>query len=167
MTTPAAAESTAYEPSVSQLARAKAMRRFNRLFVYTPVAFLGLVGLVLIGLLLWGSLSPHITGTREFASALADIVIILTVLPLMVMCAVVPLAAIAYAGYRRRGEKRAHGRLHLLFWRLESLLERAQRGSGAGMNKLARPVIEGHARAAFLSTLFNRLKQTIKRLNWS
>jgi hypothetical protein len=163
MTTPAVTERAAFEPAPSQLERANRLRRFNRIAVYFPVALVGIGILVVVGLLLWGALSPRIHGTREFASALADIVIILTVLPVTLLCAIVPVSAIAFVVYRQQGEKRPHGRLQPLFWRLEMLLLRFQRGSGVAMDRLARPVIAGHGWAAFVRTLLWQLKKIIKR----
>lgn len=167
MTMPAATERDAYEPAPPQLARAQALRRFNRIFVLLPVTLFGTAVLVMIGLLLWGSLSPNIKGTREFASALADIVLIFTIVPMTLLCAVVPTAAIAFAVYRRQGEKRIHGRFQTLLWRLESLLIRVQKRSEDVTDRAAGTVIEGHAGAAFVAALAEQVKDTIKRRNWS
>jgi hypothetical protein len=114
-----------------------------------------------MGLLLWGSLSPNITGTRAFASALADIIIIATTIPLMVMCAIVPGLAIASGVYLAKRPKATNGRLQVLFWRIDALVTKLQGKTDSTLPQLARPVITGHAIAAFLSELW---KQSLKQI---
>jgi len=159
MTTPAQTESQpqAYEPTTDQLARAAALRRFNRLAVYLPLGLAGLVVLALIGLLFWGVLSPNVAGTREFVSGLADVVIILAIMPLLLLCAVVPLAAVGLVIYRRQQPQREYGRLQPLFWRLDSILDRARNKAEAALPKAANNVISGHARITYWRTLINHL----------
>lgn len=155
---PATSESAAFEPNAAQLERAHALRRFNWIFVYTPVSLALAAILVIVGLLLWGSLAPHIRGTSEFASAVADIIIILTILPLFVLCAIVPAAAIALVIYRRKKPKRTHDLGHTLLWRLDALLDTVQAKSVQLLPRAAGAVIEGHARAAYVGALISRLK---------
>ncbi len=158
MTTPAPTESPAYEPTLIQKERAATLRRFNRLYVYLPLGLASLGALTLVILMLWGALSPNIVGTREFASGLADIVLILTILPLLLLCAIVPAAAVGYAVYRRQQPQREHGRLQPLFWRLDSLVNKAHDKAETALPKAANPVISGHARMTYWRTLIKKIK---------
>ncbi len=163
MTTPANAESPGYEPTAAQLVRAASLRRFNWFYVYVPIGLFGLIALLLIGLLLWGALSPNIIGTREFASGLADIVIILTIIPLLLLCAIVPLAAIGLVIYRKQQPEREHGRFQTLFWRLDTVVDKARDKTDTAAPKAADVVISGHTRAAYWRALFNNLRKQFTR----
>jgi hypothetical protein len=163
MTTSEQPDSQKYQPAPEQLERAAALRQFNRLYVYLPLAVFSLAGLVLVGLLLWGVFSPNITGTREFASGLADLVVIMTVMPLLLLCALVPAAAIGWVVYRRQQPRQEHGRFQTLFWRLDTLLTRLQATISTTLSKAAAPVIKGHAWAAYLRALQENLKKLLIR----
>lgn len=163
MTTPAQSETQTYEPTAVQIDRAAALRRFNRLYVYLPLGFFSLVALVLVGLMLWGALSPSVVGTREFASGLADLVIILTIMPLMLLCALVPAAALGLVAYRRQQPQRDYGRFQTLLWRLDSLVVKSQQAAEKAMPKVANPVIRGHAFISYWRTLFRQIKNIITR----
>lgn len=162
MAVPVPSDSQAYQPSSDQLERAAALQRFNRLYVYLPVAVLGLVGLVLVGLLLWGVFSPNVTGTRELASGLADVIVILTVIPLLLLCAIVPAAAIGLVVYRRQQPPREHGRFHTLIWRLDTLVAKVQTKTATTLPKAAAPFIKGQAWAAYARTLWTSLKTNLR-----
>lgn len=159
MTTPIQTDSPVYHPSARQRERAASLRRFNRVAIYLPVSLAGIIVLLLIGLLLWGVLSPNIRGTQEFVSGLADLVLILTIVPLMLVCALLPLAAIGYAVYRHQQPKREYGRLQILFWRLDSWLEKAKEKVEAVAPKVTQPIIVSRAQWSYWQTFFIRLKR--------
>jgi hypothetical protein len=156
-----------YAPNNAQLERAAALRRFNWLYIYTPIIVAALICIVLIGLLFWGAFSPNITGTRNFASALADIVIILTTLPLLLLCAIGPVGALALFVYRR--QKRVdspapgYGRLHILLWRLDTLVSKGQVMIETALPKVAQPVIQANARAVYWRTLIKNWREIFNR----
>ena len=163
MTTQEQPDSQLYQPSPDQMERAAALQRFNRLYIYVPLAVFSLAGLVLVGLLLWGVFSPNILGTREFASGLADLVVIMTVMPLLLVCAIVPAAAIGLVVYRRQQPKREHGRFHTLLWRLDALVTKAQDAVSTTTPKAAAPIIKGHASLAYVQTLLKNVKKQFTR----
>jgi hypothetical protein len=139
------------------------LRRFNWLYVYTPVIVVSLVALILVILLLWGALSPNIEGTSAFVSGLADVIIILFSLPLLALCAVGPgaLVAMIVLTVRRRRDPQAAAlldRLHTLLWRLDNMVERVLVKTRELSARAAGVVIRVPARAAYLKTLFNRIK---------
>ena len=151
MTTQEQPDSQLYQPSPDQMERAAALQRFNRLYIYVPLAVFSLAGLVLVGLLLWGVFSPNILGTREF------------VMPLLLLCAIVPAAAIGLVVYRRQQPKREHGRFHTLLWRLDALVTKAQDAVSTTTPKAAAPIIKGHASLAYVQTLLKNVKKQFTR----
>lgn len=163
MTISEQSDSQTYQPSPEQLERAFALQRFNRLYVYIPLAVFSLAGLALVGLLLWGVFSPNVTGTREFASGLADLVVIMTVMPLLLLCAIVPAAAVGLIVYRRQQPKREYGRFHTLLWKLDTLVTKAQDAVSRTMPKAAAPVIKGRAWTAFARTAVENVKKQFTR----
>ncbi|MCP4425432.1 MAG: hypothetical protein GY803_13140 [Chloroflexi bacterium] len=163
MTTSAQSNPPVFEPTAAQQERAAALRRFNLFFVYLPLGLMTLAALTLTGLMLWGALSPNIMGTRAFVSGLSDIVIILTVLPLMLLCAIVPMAAIGLVVYRKQQPKREYGRLQTLFWRLDMLMDKAGDKAETVLPKAADAVISGHSRMAYWRELLDKLTKQFTR----
>jgi len=164
MTMPAVSEPKTFEPTVAQEDRAKALRRFNRLFVYVPVGFVGLGVLIIIGLLFWGSFSPNITGTREFTSALADIIIILTIAPLMLVCAIFPAGLIALMVYgAKKPEGSKYGRMQTALWKIHNFADKLQSNRQVIVDKAARPVIQGHARFAYYQSILKFIGRIFSR----
>ncbi len=163
MTTPEQAEPQLYQPSPEQLERAAALQRFNRLYIYVPLAVFSLAGVALVALMLWGVFSPNVVGTREFVSGLADLVVIMTVLPLLLLCLIVPAAAVGLVIYRRQQPKREHGRFHTLLWRLDAVVTKAQNAVSTTTPKAAAPVIKVHAWKAYVQTLLENVKKQFTR----
>lgn len=169
MATPTALETTdTFTPAATQVERAAALRRFNRLYIYTPLVLISLLIIALIVLLLWGSLGFEESHTRQLASGLADIIVILVTIPMMLLCAIVPLAAIGAAVYRQQQrqteeEEVKYGRLQMLFWRLETLLARVYAALETASAKVAAPLIEAHALAAYVSTFLKDLRRFVSR----
>ncbi len=164
MTMPAVSEPKTFEPTVAQEDRAKALRRFNRLFVYLPISIVGLGVLIVIGLLLWGSFSPNITGTRDFTSALADIIIILTIAPMMLVCAIFPAGLIAlmvYGGKKPEGSK--YGRMQTVLWKLHNFADRLQSNRQVILDTAARPIIQGHAKVTYYQSILKFIGRLFSR----
>lgn len=159
---------TTYEPNLEQRQRAAALRRFNWLYVYTPILLLSLAALILVGLLLWGVLSPNIEGTSAFVSGLADMIVILFSLPLLLLCAIGPAALIAMIALdvKRRRDPQAASllqRLHTLLWRLDNIVARVLVKTRELSARVARLVIRVQAGAAYLKAWLNRIKRVFIR----
>lgn len=157
---------TGIEPTAVQQTRATSSERFNWLVIYTPLIILGLILLILTGLLIWGSLSPHVVGTREFVSGVADIIIILAILPMTLMCLVPPLAIVGFTIYRRRNkkeEKEKYGRLQRLFWRIDNIIDIVQAKTESTLSKIGQPVIRLNAILAFISTFLDHIMSLFRR----
>jgi len=156
---------TGIEPTADQETRAASLQRFNWYFVYPPLIVLGLILLTLTGLLIWGALSPHILGTREFVSGVADIVVILTVLPMTLMCLVPPLALVGFIIYRRqkKEERPKYGRLQTLFWRIGNIIDIVQTKIETILPKVGQPIIRLNAILAFITTMVNQIASIFRR----
>lgn len=164
----------ALEPTEEQKQRLAARRRFNWSYVYAPIILFSLVILSLIGLLIYGVLSPNGNGTAEFASALADIILIMTITPLLLLCALPTLLFAGVVVYRRqqRKEKKErgelvpeHGRVQRLFWRLDNLLTRIQTIIQQQAPKGAGPIINVNAWLSYLLAFWQQLKSFLPGRN--
>ncbi|MBK8987863.1 MAG: hypothetical protein IPM39_17645 [Chloroflexi bacterium] len=158
-----------FQPSPQQLERKAALHRFNRLFVYLPLGVVILVALSLIILLLVGVLAPGLTGAAEFASALADIIIILFSLPLMMICALGPAMLVGLIAWgrnrRQQGIPRLDdgGRIQELLWKLDSLVQQAQTRTAEITPKLSGVIIEFNARLSYLTAFLQKIGTYLKR----
>ncbi len=120
-----------FEPSEEQIARAAALRRFNRLYVYVPVGVVTAVVLLTFFYLLYLALFPPSEDTYLFLSGLADFVLIMMLLPVVLIFGLVMTAVIGgYVYYnfvmdeadRPIPPAPPYGRVRTLLWRMDSLL---------------------------------------------
>jgi len=145
-----------FVPTAEQLAREQELRRFNRLYIYLPLGLLALVAVLIVGALLVGVFSPGIMGTEEFISALADIIIILWIMPMLVLMALASIGFIAMAVNRRQQRKLLpadspllqHSRVQWFLWRVQSTLGRAEAQVDLAAEKMTDPLIRNHGRIA-------------------
>jgi hypothetical protein len=163
-TIPNSPPSVEYQPTAAQQQRAAALRRFNWLYFYLPITLISLGGLALFVYLLWSSLPAEQTQERLFVSALADIVIILTVLPTLLLCAIVPGAAVYLTMHGRKAGWAPLRKLQTLFWRLEGLLAKIDGPIRQVSDKTAQALIQAHSRAAWLRQFPSSLNKQIKQL---
>ena len=91
-----------FEPTAAQLERDRLLRRRTRLYIYLPLGIVSFIALVLIALILIGLFAPGIQGTEEFISAVADIIVILWIIPMIVLISLLPIAYVAYFVDRRQ-----------------------------------------------------------------
>jgi hypothetical protein len=154
-----------YEPTAVQQQRLASRKRFNWLVLYTPLILAAIIIFTVIGLLLWGALSPHIVGTREFASGVADIIIIATTIPMVLLCLLPPLGMVGLVVYRRqkREEGVKYGRLQTLFWRIDKLLTTIHNKTDETLPKVAKPVMQMNGFFAFISTFIQQIKRLMTR----
>jgi len=128
---PLSAITTGFEPHAEQVARAAALRRFTRLYVYVPVGLVTAVVLTIFLYLLYLALFPPTEDTYLFLSGLADFVLILMLLPVVLIFGLVMTAVIGgyiYYNYFMDEADRPippappYGRVRTLLWRIDSLL---------------------------------------------
>lgn len=160
------------QPTVQQLQRAQALRRFNWLYLYLPLGLFGAVWIGLIGGMIWLTISgrwfameTNATYYRQLYSGIADGVLILAMTPWLVICALPTLLAVALVinrGQKAQNEASRPEQLPL-FWRVENSLDKFYGQIEKTLPKLARPVITAHALVSFLKTILNQIKQLIKR----
>lgn len=168
---PAPSEPSYFEPTVEQVARERRRRRFLRLYVYLPLAIVTLISVVLVVLLLVGVFSVDGEDTAAFASALADIVVILWTLPLLLLCAIGPLAYVAYVMNRRQrrkeqpqtGPQAEYGRLQVLLWRVDSFMLIVERKTVEMAPKVAAPLIKLNANMTYVETWLQQAANQLKR----
>lgn len=153
-----------YQPTAVQLERAQALRSFNRLFIYLPLALLALTVVGLAVAMGWLTLFAD-TATemraREVVSGVADIIVILVTLPLTLVCALLPAAAIGLYVYDRGRERTRIASLQRLIWRGEAkiypLVEKLLRL----LPKVARPIIKINTTLAYFGVLWARFKRIV------
>lgn|SRR5690606_30647985 len=159
-------------PTAEQRARAKALRRFNRRYVYLPMALLALLWLGLIVGMLWLTLvgdwfnvNTNQAYYRGLISGVADAFTILMLAPFMVLCALPIVAAVAlfiWRRQRRRAQPAGPEKLSI-FWRLENIVDGVRARVATTTPKLARPVISAHAAGAFARSLLGQTKEIVSR----
>ncbi len=153
-------------PSQEQLSREAALRRFNRLYVYTPLALGALICLALLGWLLWGAIiinwfsdADGVESARALASGLADTIFIVMALPWALFCPVLPLLFFAGILRGRKQGKAPLRRLQRLFWRLDDLLHRIDQKVNDLAPRVAHYVVAGNSFVTRIQTTITRLVQ--------
>jgi hypothetical protein len=164
--------SSAPAPTAEQIARRTARKRFNRLYVYLPLALVAFLLLLLIVGMLWLTIGGrwfHIDTNQEYyrslVSGVADAFLVLMLLPLILVCTLPPIGAIGFVVWRRRRRKvepDGYGKLPL-FWRLDNVVTRVQSVTAATTPKLADPVVTVHGAASYIRTLLQEIRKIFSR----
>ena len=160
------------QPSAEQLERRRRRQRFYRLRVILPMAVVALLWLGVTLLLLWltvvgewFAMDTNQAYYRTLVSGIADIVLVLSLLPLLLLCAL-PSALTIGLVYHRRSKKQAEPRLEKLplFWRIENVIIRVkERLDEDILPRVAQPVISAYGAVAFVRAFFNQLREIIAR----
>lgn len=153
-----------YQPTTAQLERAAALRRFNRLVVYLPVLLFALVTLALFILMLINALPNEGShNTRQFLSGLADIILIVTIIPLWLVFTLIPVGAIVVFWQMRQRDISPLRGLQTLFWRIESKIGTVQQKTEEVAPKVAQPVINANAKLSFVMTWLDAMRHFFRR----
>jgi hypothetical protein len=152
-----------YQPTPAQIDRDAALRRFNRLFVYLPIIIAALIALVMIGLLFWVTLIQPGENSRETVSGIASAVIILVSIPMTLLCALPSALIIGLTLQSRQKGQAPIKRIQKSFWWLDNLVLRIQSTVNETVPKVANPVVKGHAAAAYVRTLLNKIINLLNR----
>jgi hypothetical protein len=150
-----------FEPNEAQVKRAAARRRFNRLYIYTPILLLTAVGLFLTGMMVWSLFTPAAAQNAAFLSGLANIILILVLLPAVIVWgAIVALPITLYIKHYQGRRKpapadqvyvRRYGRFRLLLWQIDHKLDQLQQLLFERiLPALVNPIIRAHRFSAFL-----------------
>lgn len=154
-----------YQPTITQRERFEKLRRFNWLYVYTPILICTAVVLVLIGMMMWGTFANPETPTRLFFSGMADLILILILLPLIVIGLIGPAALGGFVYWqiqsrRTRQEQpvQIEGNLVQRYsWRLEALLDKAAVTIERIVAKIATLLIRVHGQVEFASQFLRKI----------
>jgi hypothetical protein len=151
------------EPTEAQAERAASLGRFNRLAVYFPLVLFSLVAFGIVAVLLYYNLAWPNEPLRQFTGAVASLVIILGSIPLLLLCAILPLGALFAFVYGRQEGYAPLRRLQHLLWRIDERVAGIRQSVGTAAPKVAEPVIAAHARAAYLRVLLQHAREIVRR----
>lgn len=155
-----------YTPTSAQLERTKAFKRFNRLYVYLPI-FLG--SLIIVGLWIflgWITFSNPEGSTLSFVSGLADLILILILLPMVLIGLIGPLAlfGLIYWAYNRRKQQNENKTLldeGLLIqkysWQAESFIEKSLIKVYTIFSKAVKPIMQFNVWITYVQTFLKKL----------
>lgn len=151
-------------PNPQQQQRAARLRQFNRRYVYAPLALGTIFILLTVGWLLWVGLSPETTASREFIGGAANMVIIMAIMPLLILCPILPAIVFYAIIHSRRSGSAPLRRLQTLFWQTGDFLAKAHGQIELAGNSLAGALIKQQARIAYGRQLLQSLiKRIVKR----
>ncbi len=174
-TYPPPTEQIEYHPSEEQFARDAELRRFNRFYLYLPLGIVILIALVLIGLLTVGVFATGNPKNLIFVSALADIIVILGIIPMLVIMAILPIAYLGYLVNKRQKRKQNpqtgplayRSRVQIFLWRLDSFSRKIQYKTKDFAPKAAEPIIKANATITYLQEWPKILKKQISRSEYN
>ncbi len=152
-----------FEPTAAQLERDQILRRRHRLYVYLPLGVASLIAVTLIVLILIGLFAPGSQGTVVFISAVADIIIILWIFPVMILTALLPITYVAYFANRRQKRKlnpqtgplAYRSRMQVLLWRIQVFMDQARTKTDQIAPKAAEPIIGFNAYMTYFGAWLN------------
>lgn len=156
-------EKTEYSPTTIQQERAASIKRFNRLFVYLPITFFGIVAILTTIILLYLSLNPPTEETLLTISGIADAVVILGTIPVMIVCGIFPaLFLVTVVQARQRGMAPLR-QLQTLLWRMDSGIGLARQKVEEIAPRIARPFIIIQGRLAYFHALIKKIPHLFRR----
>jgi hypothetical protein len=156
-----------FSPTAVQLQRADDLKRFNRFAVYLPLVIIivGLLGLMIYLLVI--AIWPPYEDTRLFLSGIADIILILFMLPVAAISGLLLAGVFGGAIYWRQSrqegdqasaQQRRYGRLRLLLWKADQKLSGLYRRLDTLMPKLTTPVISFNVFIAYINAWLTQLR---------
>jgi hypothetical protein len=159
-----------FVPTAVQLERVNKLKRFNRWAIYVPLGVLTTAVLGLLVYLLILAIWPPFEDTHLFLSGVADIILILFMLPVVLIFGLLLVGILGGGIYWRKSRKdngdsslqKKYGRLRLLLWKLDQKLSVIYQQADTLMPRLAGPVIRFNALTAYINTW---LAQLMKQLN--
>ncbi len=166
-------DQSGYSPSREQLERERALQRYNRLFIYVPVGIAALIATFLFGLMLVGIFAPGLVGAEEFLSGLADTILVLWLIPMLLLCSIVPLAYFAYLVNRRQrrnmlppdSPQLQHSRVQMVMWQAQDIVDRAEQSTERLSDRIGQPFISLGTIAAYVFSWLTILTRPLRREN--
>jgi hypothetical protein len=163
----------AFVPTAVQLERTHALERFNRLAIYVPLGLLVTAVLGFLIFLLVIAIWPPYEDTRLFLSGIADIILILFMLPVALILGLLLAGIFGGLIYQQQSRKKngapalqqRYGRLRLLLWKLDQKLSAVYRKADQFMPRLANLVIRFNTLTAYITTWLGQLTKLLKQHN--
>jgi hypothetical protein len=166
---------SAYRPTAEQLARDELRLAYWRRSVRLPIIIATVVvALLFIALFVLAFAGPWLgfdtAAARSLIAGLSGLTIIFIALPLTALMGLLPLTYAAWWFNRRQNRKlnpesgpmAYRSRVQTLLWQLDSLLDKAQRGTTQGGTRVTRPLIGLHARADYWREFVRGLRRNFK-----
>jgi hypothetical protein len=147
-----------------QLMRNKALRRFNWLYIYTPIIVVVVLTLGILALLTWQSLVPDSAEKMLFLSGLADLILIGWMCPMTLILSLGPISGIYFLYRRNQRGSYVREPLQRLVWRTDSLLDTSQDKIKQVQPRIAEPFITAHGWAAFVRNIGQQIVQLFNQL---
>lgn len=167
----AAGEQELFSPSAEQLQREQDLKRFNRLYIYFPLGLALVAVLTMLILMLIGIFAPGLVGAEEFLSGLADTILVLWMIPMTVLCAIVPIMYIGYVVNRR--QRRAelppdspllqHRRAQMAMWQAQNISDRVEKKTESTSDRIAKPFISLNVFVTYLDAWLMILIRPFRR----
>jgi hypothetical protein len=111
----------------------------------------------------WFAMDTNQTYYRSLLSGVADAFTIIMLMPLLLLCALPSAGAAGLYFYRRQRKKEKGPQEQSLpiLWRVENAITSVRGTVDRVTPKMARPVIDAHAKVAYARTFLKRLKEII------
>ncbi|MBE2220569.1 MAG: hypothetical protein IAF02_03460 [Anaerolineae bacterium] len=163
-----------FKQSEAQLKREAALKRFNRLYVLTPIILFCVISVMIIVAMIVAVLVMSFTDNvnpalLSFFSGLADITIIMFTFPMIILMVSGPLllgAMINNSRKRRKLGKPAFdqgGSFQVLLWKIDNLIEKSQNKTNEVAPQMADQVIRFNESIAYVVAFFKQLASYFKR----
>jgi hypothetical protein len=162
-----------FTPSAEQLERERALRNYNRKFIYFPVFVAVAIGVILTVLMLVALFAPGPAGSLAFLSGLADTILVMWMIPMTVLCAIGPVMYIAYLVNRR--QRRAelppdslllkHRRSQMALWQAQNISDRIEKQTESISDRIAKPFITLDAFVQYIFAWLTILARPFRREN--
>lgn len=147
-----------------QLERQRQLIRFNRLTIYLPLGILVVLIIMTIGVMFWLTLFSGNESTQEwqeFSSATADLVIILTVLPMILFAALFPILAAGWFWYTWETARPVETWLQKWLRKTDSFVDNSAEKVGSVGSKVADYSIKYNASASRIGHVFEKITHSV------
>lgn len=151
-----------YRPTAAQKTRAEALNRYNLWSLYLPLGLLGMALVVLALFLVSAAVFQNISfwpQARLMLSGVADLLMIMTIAPLTLVCALLPAGYIGLLVYMNQEEIKPLNSLQTRLWRLESFIGRVYSKLVQYQPYVTTPIIELNSQLSYLRALLRRIQQ--------
>ena len=151
------------EVAAQQQRRSADLKRFNRLYLYTPLIVAALLGLIALGGLAWATLFANGSVERQYSSGIADFFMLVTcLLPVTVFFAILPLGMVflLYQRYKRGSLARKYVVKGANF--VETGIHSAESHADNFQQQVAEKTVATRGRIAYYWSIVTQFQQQIK-----